>query len=140
MLSRGGPNSSEQYKLYNNEQFIVAQESEFGVSIGPHTISSIGQADDSALTSSNFHQLAFLLKLTTNYCSKYQVEMTPEKTKLLIFSPNNSNCYATYYTNCNYLSINSVPLASVPTAEHVGVVHSTHGNSPNILAFLLEFG
>ena len=89
-VEQGGPNSSEQYKLYNNEQFIVAQESEFGVSIGPHTISSIGQADDSALTSSNFHQLAFLLKLTTNYCSKYQVEMTPEKTKLLIFSPNNS--------------------------------------------------
>ena len=132
-VEQGGQNSSEQYKLYNNEQFTVAQDSNLGVSIGPVTISSIGQADDSALTSCDFHQLAFLLQLTVNYCKKYKVEMTPEKTKLLIFSPTSSNTYATYYKNCNYLSINTTPLANVPSAEHVGIVRAISGNLPHIL-------
>jgi hypothetical protein len=44
-------NSSDYYKVYNNEQLQVAQDSECGVNIGPVTISSISQADDVALIS-----------------------------------------------------------------------------------------
>ena len=54
-VEQGGVNSSEFYKVYNNEQLQVAQNSRFGVPIGPVTISSIGQADDVALISNNIH-------------------------------------------------------------------------------------
>ena len=72
-VEQGNINSSDQYKIYNNEQFTVAQDSEFGVIIGPECVSSVGQADDSGLLSSDFNKLAHLLKLTLNYCQKYQV-------------------------------------------------------------------
>ena len=132
-VQQGGPNSSEQYKLYNNEQLSVAQLSQFGVSIGSEVISSVGQADDSVLISSDFNKLAHLLKLTLNYCKKYHVIMTPEKTKLLVFSPDKYDAYSEYYRACNYLEIDGVPLSFVDTAEHVGVTRSVSGNLPHIL-------
>ena len=82
---QGGPNSSDQYKLYNNEQFRSAQDSLLGVNIGLFWISSIAQADDSVLLSSDIHQLSNLLQLTLQYCHKYKVVMTPEKSKLQVF-------------------------------------------------------
>ena len=130
---QGGTNSSEQYKLYNNEQFNVAQQSCFGVDIGPISVSSVGQADDSALLSSCFSNLNHLLKLTLNYCEKYQVIMTPEKTKLLVFSPDSNDTYVDYFKQCNYLEINDVPITFVDTAEHVGIVRATSGNLPHVL-------
>ena len=97
-------NSSDQYKLYNNEQFTTAQDSKFGVEIGPFTISCVGQADDSVLLSSDIHQLSHLLRLTMAYCSKYMVEMTPEKTKLQVFTPPSFHQYTTYIKAINYLA------------------------------------
>ena len=38
-VEEGGPNSSDKYKLYNNEQFRSAQDSLLGVNIGPFWIS-----------------------------------------------------------------------------------------------------
>ena len=67
-VEQGGPNSSDQYKLYNNEQGTVAQDSKFGVNIGPISVSCVLQADDSVLLSSDIHQLDHLLHLTLNYC------------------------------------------------------------------------
>ena len=81
-VEQGGPNSSEEYKIYNNEQLDTAQDSKFGVRIGTMTVSCVGQADDSVLLSHDIHQLGHLLHLTTQYSHKYKVEMTPEKTKL----------------------------------------------------------
>ena len=69
-VEQGGPNSSDQYKLYNNEQFTTAEQSRFGIDIGPFTVSSIGQADDSVLISTDIHQLSHLLRLTLLYCQK----------------------------------------------------------------------
>ena len=134
-VEQGGPNSSDQYKLYNNEQFTVAQKSNFGVSIGPITVSSVGQADDAALVSSDFNNLGHLLHLTMKYCEDYHVEMTPEKTKLLVFSPKSSpdSKYTDYFKSCNFLHINDVPLSFVDSAEHVGVLRSVAGNLPHIL-------
>ena len=39
-------NSSDYYKLYNNEQLVVAQDSGLGVDIGSGVVSAVGQADD----------------------------------------------------------------------------------------------
>ena len=76
-VEQGGPNSSEEYKLYNNEQLDAAQDSMFGVKMGSMTVSCVGQADDSMLLSNDILQLGCLLHLTTQYCSKYKVDMTP---------------------------------------------------------------
>ena len=63
-VEQGGKNSSDFYKVYNNEQLNDAQESEFGVPLGPVTVSGIGQADDVALLSNDLHALQGLLDLS----------------------------------------------------------------------------
>ena len=103
-VEQGGPNSSEEYKIYNNEQLDTAQDSKFGVRIGPMTVSCVGQADDSVLLSHDIHQLGHLLHLTTQYCDKYKVEMTPEKTKLQVFAPPSLHTEVNYSKTINYLS------------------------------------
>ena len=45
-FEQGGVNSSDFYKLYNNEQLKTAQDSNLGADIGSGVISAIGQADD----------------------------------------------------------------------------------------------
>ena len=45
-FEQGGINSSDYYKLYNNEQLVTAQSSELGVDMGSAVISAVGQADD----------------------------------------------------------------------------------------------
>ena len=118
-VEQGGPNSSEEYKIYNNEQLVSAQDSKFGVSIGPITVSCVGQADDSVLLSHDIHQLGHLLHLTTQYCKKYKVEMTPEKTKLQVFAPPSLQAEISYAKSINYLSISDVPLHFSDITEHV---------------------
>jgi len=74
-FEQGGVNSSDFYKLYNNEQLDVAQSSELGVDIGSSVISAVGQADDVILVSNDLHALKLLLKLTENYCAKFRVKL-----------------------------------------------------------------
>ena len=45
-FEQGGINSSDYYKLYNNEQLISAQSSNLGVNTNSSVVSAIGQADD----------------------------------------------------------------------------------------------
>ena len=52
-FEQGGINSSDFYKLYNNEQLKSAQESKLGVDIESQVISGVGQADDVMLASSS---------------------------------------------------------------------------------------
>ena len=125
-VEQGGPNSSEEYKIYNNEQLDTAQDSKFGVRIGTMTVSCVGQADDSVLLSHDIHQLGHLLHLTTQYCHKYKVEMTPEKTKLQVFAPPSLQLETSYSKAVNYLSLNGVPLQFTDITEH-------DSNMPHIL-------
>ena len=50
-------------------------------------ISAIGQADDTVLLSDCIYKLLGLVHLAEEYCSAFHVELVPEKTKLLGFSP-----------------------------------------------------
>ena len=47
-----------------------------GVNMGEVVVSSIGQADDTALVSNCLLKLAGLLQLAVEYCQDYHVELT----------------------------------------------------------------
>ena len=63
-VEQGGINSSDLYKVYNNEQLSLAQDSQFGVPLGPVIISALGQADDVVLLANSLHALQRLLDLS----------------------------------------------------------------------------
>ena len=132
-VEQGGVNSDSFYKLLNNEQLLVSQESELGVTMGDITISAIGQADDVVLTSNNPYSLFNLLYLTKEYCSKYMVELVQDKTKLQVFLPSSLTPFANYFKTSPLLSIDHNCLTFTDTAEHVGIIRSTTGNLPNLL-------
>ena len=57
-LEQGGCNSSDLYKVYNNDLLKLFQRSEQGVEFGNGlTISSVGQADDVAILSNDINNL-----------------------------------------------------------------------------------
>ena len=72
-VEQGGPNSSEFYKIYNNEQIISAQDSGFGASIENVPVAAIGLADDTALVSHDASELQHLLQLSLNYCKNIKL-------------------------------------------------------------------
>ena len=86
-LEQGGIYSSDAYKIYNTEQTTTSQQSLLGASVYNDCISCISLADDTALISDSLVNLNNLLHLTSNYCSKYDVELVPEKTNLIKFQP-----------------------------------------------------
>ena len=134
-LEQGGKNSSEFYKVYNNDQLKVAQDSLLGVDLGgptPLVVSAIGQADDVALVSNNVFSLHHLLQLSLQYCQRHHVTLRADKTKLQAFSSKKTDM-ATYYDKLvSPISIDNVPLDFVDNADHVGVLRSTAGNLPHI--------
>ena len=66
-VEQGGINSSDLYKVNNNETLDIAQKSGLSVPLGPTTISGIGQADDVALLSNDLYSLQALLDLSLQY-------------------------------------------------------------------------
>ena len=118
-LEQGGPNSSEHYKIYNNEQLVSAQKSGFGTSIFGFPVAAVGQADDTALISNNIHQLQHLLNLSVLYCNKHQVLLSPGKTKLLI-SPTRIPITPSML-NSSHHSILLAPLLSLPPRPNTSV-------------------
>ena len=130
-LEQGGPNSSEHYKIYNNEQLATAQNSGLGTTILGIPVAGVGQADDTALVSNDLHQLQCLLDLSLEYCKKHQVQLSAVKTKLMIFS-NKETDYTRYTRMISPLSIGNTPVQFATTAEHVGVLRSVSGNLPHL--------
>ena len=133
-VEQGGCLSDRQYKLTNNEQLATAQLLKLGISVNGICVLSIGQADDSCLVSDCIFKLQNLLHLTVEYCAKYHVELVPEKTKLLCFSPSNLESSVFYWKLVSPVSLGEKKIPFSNEAEHVGVVKSIHGNLPNILA------
>ena len=86
-LEQGGCNSSDLYKIYNNELLNLLQDSSQGVVMGNDlVISGVGQADDIALLSSNIYSLFNLLHLVLKYCKQYNIKLCADKTKLLLLA------------------------------------------------------
>ena len=95
-------------------------------------MASLGQADDMALVSNDIQQLQHLLNLSLIYCKKHQVQLSAEKTKLLLYSETETD-YTKYARLLSPLPIDDTPIPFTDTAEHVGVLRSVSGNMPHIL-------
>ena len=102
-VEQGGINFDNFYKLIDNEQLTISQNSELGVRMGDITISAVGQADDVVLLSNDLSSLYNLLYLTKEYCCKYLVELVDDKSKLQVFLP------ATLTPFSNFFSSSSCP-------------------------------
>ena len=133
-VEQGGCLSDRLYKLVNNEQLSVAQQSKLGLDIFNVGVSAIGQADDSCLISDCIFKLQHLLQLTVDYCAKYHVELVPEKTKLLCFTPNGLESSAFYWKLISPVSLGPTRIEFSSEAEHVGILRSIDGNLPNVMA------
>ena len=149
-LEQGGVNSSDLYKIFGKEQLYTAQRSSLGVPLGSScddgggrhedsegdsvTVSCVGQADDTCLISNNIYHLFYLLELTKIFCQKYQVELCADKTKLQAFATSNMEFVVEYAQHTHSLEINGAKLPFSQNAEHVGIMRSTSGNGPTILA------
>ena len=132
-LEQGGPNSSEFYKIFSQEHLQSAQKSGLGIPLGPLSISAIGQADDTALVSNNIKNLYFLLHLTNNFCKKYLVNLSSDKTKLQVYHTKNMKEAVDYSKVTNPITVNGKKIGFDEQAEHVGLIRSTQGNLPAIL-------
>ena len=104
-----------------------------GVEIGNDTIiSAFGQADDTGLCSNDIYHLYSIFKLSVSYCRKYNVILSPEKTKLLVIA--SSKKEQRWATDCfNPIKVNQVPVKFVNEAKHVGILRSVEGNLPNLM-------
>ena len=122
-LEQGGVNCSEFYKVYNNKQLTLAQDSQLGVDLGgpdPLVVSAIGQADDVALVSDSIFDLQSLLDLSLRYCKEHHVTLRADKTKLQAFSSDNSFLSAYCAKVVSPINVCGTPVEFVDEAEHVG--------------------
>ena len=78
-LEQGGVSSSDEYKIYNNEQGTSSQLSQLGVHVRDKIISSITLADDAVIVSNDITDLSNLLYLTIQLTSiKYFLFLTKQ--------------------------------------------------------------
>ena len=128
-LEQGGCNSSDLYKVYNNDLLKLLQRSEQGVEFGNGlTISSVGQADDVAILSNDINNLRNLLNLTLSYCKRFNIELCAGKTKLLNITSNKTS--SPMLNNPIAISDQIIPFSD--NAVHVGVVHASD-NLPHLV-------
>ena len=129
-LEQGGCTSSEAYKVYNNDLLKILQDSSQGVDMGDGlVVSGVGQADDVALLSNNIFCLYNLLYLTLNFCKKFNIDLCPEKTKLLMLKRHYDQNFVAY----NPIRLNGKEISFSQRAEHVGIIRSEQGNTPNLM-------
>ena len=132
---QGGVSSSEFYKIFGKEQLTMAQDSELGVPLGNSlTVSSLGQADDTALLSNNLRHLQYLLYLSEVFCSRNQVKLCADKTKLQVFFTKSMQEEVRYAMITSPIKLNNEEIRFSPTAEHVGILRCTTGNQTTIFA------
>ena len=133
-LEQGNVNSDKIYKLCNNNQLSTAQLSRLGVDCDAAVVSAIGQADDTVLLSDCIFKLSGLVHLAEEYCSAFHVELVPEKTKLLGFSPAGKD-YSVFFSEIvNPISIQGTKIKFDTLAEHVGVTRTPkNGNMSHII-------
>ena len=84
-VEQGWPNSSEFYKIHNNEQVTTAQLSGLGGQVETENVASVAKDNNDALLTKDFLKIQHLFQLSINYCEKYQVELSIVKNKLLAF-------------------------------------------------------
>ena len=132
-FEQGGINSSEFYKLYNNNQLVSSQRSRLGIDMKSSVISAIGQADDVVHVANSIDDLNLLVKITENYCNRFRVTLVPSKTKLLVFGNKEHKFQADLARLMNPIRIADVPVSFSDEAEHVGIIRHTSGNLPNLL-------
>ena len=133
---QGGKNSGEFYKVYNNEQLRILQESELGVPLlgaDPIIISAVAQADDICLISNNIFSLHCLQLLSLTYCSNYNIALRADKTILQTFSNKVTWEQAYYDSVVSPIEINEDKIEFSNETEHVGGIRSINGNLPHIL-------
>ena len=135
-VEQGGVNSDRIYKLCNNVQLKTAQMSRLGVDMGAVVVSSVGQADDTALVSNCLTKLAGLLHLAVEYCKNYHVELVAEKTKLLAYHPSGHTQGLYIQEVLNPLILGGFRINFSISAEHVGVLRSVGGNMPHVMSRL----
>ena len=90
--------------------------------LGKLIISSIGQADDTALISNDIQKLFYLLELTKIFCSKYHVELCEEKTKLQVFSTRKMAHSVAISKATSAIEIGGERIPFSTSAEHVGML------------------
>ena len=122
---QGGVNSDRIYKLANNKELQVTQQSNLGVMIVDIHCGSIGQADDVALVSNDIHRLLCILKLAMDYAKEYHIDMVPEKTKLLCFTPRRQQIDTYYCQTISPISMDDFIINFSKTNKHVGILRST---------------
>ena len=105
--------SSDFYKIFGKEQLEASQISEMGINMRDLTVSGIGQADDTVLLANNIHDLQNLLDLTVEFCTKYQVELCAEKTKLQAFCTKKLSLLTQYQKDTSSLKIGGKTLQSI---------------------------
>ena len=84
-------------------------------------VSCISLADDAVLVANNIIDLQNLLYLTELYCSKYGVELVPDKTRLVAFMKK-SDLDASHIQNPLSVRLNNVDIFFSNEAEHLGVL------------------
>ena len=134
-VEQGGINSGEIYKLANNKELVVTQQSGLGLHIGDVHCANVGQADDVALFSDDIHHLQSLLQLVMDYAEEYHIEMVPEKTKLLCYTPRGQHLDTYYWKAVSPITMEGLRIPFTDEAEHVGILRSTQaGNMANLLS------
>ena len=134
-VEQGGCNSDRLYKLVNNKELILTQSSKLGLHMGDVHVASVGQADDVALLSDSIHKLQCILHMAMEYAADYHVEMVPEKTKLLCYTPRGRKWESYYWKLTSPISMAGKKIEFSDEAEHVGILRSTlAGNMASILA------
>ena len=142
-VEQGGVPSDKVHRLVNNEQLLMAQQSQLGVDLGRvatpeglvrQVLGAVGLADDVALLAGSLAELKALLQLTKVYCEKYQVKLVASKTKLLVYSDKHTEMQSLVELATTTIMVDGQIITPSQEAVHVGVVRCAEGNGPNISA------
>ena len=135
-FEQGAVNSSDYYKIYNNEQLKTAQRSNLGVNMKDIVISAIGQADDVVLVSNSIDNLKHLAWLTERYCQKYRVKLVAAKTKLIAYCTPKQSELVEHAKLINRVTICEEKVEFSSELDHVGIIRNNSGNLQHIVGRL----